>query len=209
MSSAPVGRPRDAGLDDRVFHAALVVYGRQGWSGFSIEAVAREARVGKASIYLRWSSKTDLLADALASVVPDASAIDTGSLRSDLIALGMPSVDNSFGAHADAFLRLHGEARHIPELAARWDAMRDSQVRTARSIVRRAIGRGELPARTPVTVMLDAIFGGIMMNAITVPPHLRDKAKADAPAHLEALIDLILAGIGERVAATSPEQAEG
>lgn len=196
MSSAPVGRPRDAGLDDRAYHAALTVYGRQGWSGFSIEAVAREARVGKASIYLRWSSKADLLADAVASMMTDTSAIDTGSFRSDLIAMGMISVKASFGPYADAFLRLHGEARHIPEIDARWDTMRGGQVKAARSMVRRAIRRGDLPPGTPVTPLLDAIFGGIMMNAITAPPHLREKAKADAPAHLEALVDLVLAGIG-------------
>lgn len=196
MSSAPpVGRPRDAGLDDRVYDAALTVYGRQGWSGFSIEAVAREARVGKASIYLRWSSKADLLAAAMSSIVRDASAIDTGTLRSDLVTLGMTSVEAGFGPYADAFLRLHGEAQHIPDLSDRWAAMRDSQVKAARAIVRRAIGRGELPADAPVTLLLDAVFGGILMNAIAAPADLREKAKTDAPAHLESLVDLVLAGL--------------
>lgn len=195
MSSAPVGRPRDAGLDDRVYQAALAVYGRQGWSGFSIEAVAREARVGKASIYLRWSSKADLLGAALNSFISDPSALDTGSLRSDLITLGMTSVEAGFGPHADAFLRLHGEAQHVPDLSDRWATLSHRQVKTARAMVRRAIARGELPADAPVTLLLDAVFGGILMNAIAAPPHLREKAKADAPSHLEALVDLVLAGL--------------
>jgi len=59
------GRPRAADIEMRVFEATLVVFGRHGWSGFSIEAVAAEARVGKASIYLRWNDKLQLLMDAI------------------------------------------------------------------------------------------------------------------------------------------------
>lgn len=195
MSTATAGRPRDAGLDERVHKAALALYGRVGWSGFSIEVVAREARVGKASIYLRWSSKAELLTAAVASMFPDVSALDTGSLRSDLIALGMTNLKLSFGPYADAFLRLNGEAHHIPELSAHWEEMRGGQVTTARSIVRRAIKRGELPADASPTLLLDAIFGGIYMHALSVPPHLRERAKAGSPAHLEGLVDLVLAGV--------------
>lgn len=198
MSSATLGRPRDAGLDERVYQAALALYGRVGWSGFSIEAVARAGRVGKASIYLRWSSKAELLTEAVASVIADTSAIDTGSLRSDLIALGMTNVKTSFGPYADAFLRLNGEAHHIPELAAHWEEMRGRQVMAARSIVRQAIKRGDLPGDASATLLLDAIFGGVLMNALSAPPYLRERAKAEAHAHLEGLVDLVLAGIGAR-----------
>ena len=41
--------------------AALAVYAEAGWSGFSFDAVARRAGVGKAPLYLRWASKEDLL----------------------------------------------------------------------------------------------------------------------------------------------------
>ena len=36
-----------------------------GWAGFTMEAVARRAGVGKASLYLRWTTKEALLADAV------------------------------------------------------------------------------------------------------------------------------------------------
>jgi DNA-binding transcriptional MerR regulator/predicted nucleic acid-binding protein len=42
------GRPRDPNLESRVFAAALRVYAEAGWSGFSFDAVARRAGVGKA-----------------------------------------------------------------------------------------------------------------------------------------------------------------
>lgn len=43
------GRPRDPDVDRRIIEAALQVFGLSGWSGFSMEAVARTAGVGKAS----------------------------------------------------------------------------------------------------------------------------------------------------------------
>jgi DNA-binding transcriptional MerR regulator len=50
------GRPRDPDLESRVLAAALRVYAEAGWSGFSFDAVARRAGVGKAPLYLRWQS---------------------------------------------------------------------------------------------------------------------------------------------------------
>jgi AcrR family transcriptional regulator len=41
-------------LEERVQEAACQLYGRVGWAGFSIDAVAREAPVGYSSICLRW-----------------------------------------------------------------------------------------------------------------------------------------------------------
>ena len=61
------GRPRDPDVDRRVAQAAVAQFGEAGWQGFSVEAVARRAGVGKASIYLRWPTKSELLLDALKS----------------------------------------------------------------------------------------------------------------------------------------------
>jgi AcrR family transcriptional regulator len=55
------GRPRDPNLESRVFAAVRTIYAEAGWSGFSFDAVARSAGVGKAPLYLRWKTKEDLL----------------------------------------------------------------------------------------------------------------------------------------------------
>lgn len=79
------GRPRDPDVDRRIIEAALQVFGLSGWSGFSMEAVARTAGVGKASLYLRWSSKADLLTEAVASRFAPIAEIDNGDVRADLV----------------------------------------------------------------------------------------------------------------------------
>jgi len=39
----------------------VALFGEAGWARFSVEAVARRAGVGKASVYLRWPTKEALL----------------------------------------------------------------------------------------------------------------------------------------------------
>lgn len=186
------GRPRDPLVEDRVFRAALDVYGASGWSGFSIEAVARRAKVGKASIYLRWSSKAELLCAALTAEVGDFAEGETGVFRDDLAELGKRHLEYYCGVNADALLRLSGEAHHTPELAAFFESFREQQVRAARGIVRRAIARGDLPADTSVTILLDTFFGGLLLHALATPARLRAKVLSRREQHVADLVDFLV-----------------
>ena len=55
--SGPSSRPRDPAVEERVVEATLGLYAQRGWSGLTMDAVAASAKVGKAALYLRWSSK--------------------------------------------------------------------------------------------------------------------------------------------------------
>lgn len=83
------GRPRDPEVTPRVLTAATTVLAELGMPGFTADDVAASASVGKASIYRRWNTTTDLLADVVRDLgvtdVPFAPA--PGNLRDDLIAL--------------------------------------------------------------------------------------------------------------------------
>jgi AcrR family transcriptional regulator len=81
IGTAHAGRPRDPDVDRRVADAAIALFGEAGWAGFSVEAVAKRACVGKASIYLRWPTKDALLVEALRRRVGTIAEVDTGSLR--------------------------------------------------------------------------------------------------------------------------------
>jgi AcrR family transcriptional regulator len=81
------GRPRDPELDRRIAQAALDLFADAGWAGFAMEAVARRAGVGKATVYLRWSSKEALLTDAVTLLLARVADVDTGTLRGDLVQL--------------------------------------------------------------------------------------------------------------------------
>jgi AcrR family transcriptional regulator len=194
MSATPTapGRPRDPEVDRRIAQAALDVFGDAGWAGFAMEAVAKRACVGKASLYLRWSNKEALLTDALTAGLPQVSDVDTGTLHGDLVELATQMLDLYAGASSRAALRLPLEVASIPGVAEHYDALRRAQVLAARAIVKRGIARGELPASTSVTLLLDTLVGGAMMHALTTPPEKRAALARDTASHARRLVDFLL-----------------
>lgn len=91
MTSAPTsaGRPRDNALDARIATAALAVLRVRGVEGFTVEAIAEQARCGKTSIYRRYRNRDEILAAVLAGLAGSAdervrSAED--NLREQLVA---------------------------------------------------------------------------------------------------------------------------
>jgi AcrR family transcriptional regulator len=200
-SGAGAGRPRDPQLEQRVQDVTCRLYGQVGWAGFSIDAVAREARVGKSSIYLRWPNNTALLLDSLQARIDVPYEVDTGSLRGDLLVLARSIFAILTGESGDAVLRLSGEARLVPELAPRWEEFQAANVAAVRRIARRAIDRQEIPPDAPVTLMLDALFGGVLMQCLTTPPSRIATLAKQADAYTEGLVDLVLA------AAVRPESS--
>ncbi len=193
MAERTAGRPRDPAMEQRVHLASCRVYGRFGWSGFTIEAVAREAGVGKASIYLRWSDRTALLIDSLSSTLVQVEDVDTGSLRGDLVALARLHLTYYFGELKQAGLRMTTEAFLTPELQATWEQRRESQVLAARAIVRRGIRRGELSPDASVTLVLDTLLGGVLMHALVLPDELAPDDGSDLDGYAESLVDFVLA----------------
>lgn len=187
------GRPRDPEVDRRVEEAALTVFAHQGWAGFSIEAVAREAGVGKASVYLRWSSKEELLTDAVAHAFDPIAEIDTGRVRDDLLELVGLLLDLYEGQHGLAARRMTVESEVTPGIAERWRDVRAGQVAAARRIVRRAVDRGELPPDAPVTLVIDTLCGAAMLRPVAVPERLRGRATATRSRYARDLVDFVLA----------------
>jgi AcrR family transcriptional regulator len=192
---ASPGRPRDPEVDRRVLSAAAEVFGEYGWGRFTVDAVARRAGVGKASIYLRWPDKKTLLISALEARLSRISDIDTGSVRDDLVRLAEQVLRSYSGASGLASIRLMLEADRVPGVAQHVDALRESQVRAARAIVRRGIARGELHEDTSVTLLLDAICGGCLNHVLATPDHLREQVRSRRADFAANLVDFVLGSV--------------
>ena len=86
-----LGRKRDHTRDPEILDAALDVLAETGYDGMTIDMVAARAKAGKATLYRRWASKSELVLDAVACMkstdVDLASPPDTGTLRGDLVAM--------------------------------------------------------------------------------------------------------------------------
>jgi len=97
------GRPRSAQAHKAIIDATLELLAEEGYQGLSIEEVAARAGVGKTTIYRRWSSKEELVMEAIRHVQVDVPFVDTGNFRNDLVAL-LKTVYQGFMAHPYPFL---------------------------------------------------------------------------------------------------------
>lgn len=82
------GRPRDASRDGAILRGVMAVLATEGLLGLSMDDVAAEAGVGKATIYRRWRSREEVLAATLRACQPVVAWPD-GSLavEAHLVAL--------------------------------------------------------------------------------------------------------------------------
>src|SRR3712207_1138418 len=88
VRSSRGGRPRDPSRDDVIRAAILRLLGEVGYGALTMDAVAAEAGVGKATIYRRWRTKQDLVVDTVSEVNRAWTATaDTGSIEGDLRSL--------------------------------------------------------------------------------------------------------------------------
>jgi AcrR family transcriptional regulator len=143
------GRKRDASRDAVILDAAVDVLAEAGYDGMTIDMVAARAKAGKATLYRRWPSKSELVLDAVACLKNAGLELenlpDTGTLRGDLVAMIRPhSIEDS-----QRKLQVMGGlvsmlSRH-PELAdAAQAAMVEPRARVNRFLLQRAIDRGEV-----------------------------------------------------------------
>jgi AcrR family transcriptional regulator len=149
------GRPRDPAVDEAILTATLALLGEAGYARLTMEQVAARARVGKASVYLRWPSKVALVAEAIQHGRPDLvpAVPDTGSLAGDMTTF-LRDMVRPRDAEALALPAVAGEAASNPEMR---EAFRRGVSHTIADrvgvIVRRAVGRGELAPDTDVDLL--------------------------------------------------------
>jgi AcrR family transcriptional regulator len=195
VASRP-GRRRDPSLEPRVVAAALAVYAEAGWSGFSFDAVARRAGVGKAPLYLRWASKEDLLLAAFGAHTTAITITDSGNLRDDLTEYTCRLIDSKAGADGWAFLRLHLEATLIPALHASFSSqIANPHVEGARALLDRALERGDLRSGSPTDLMLDSLYGAVLIKIILSPPGEREQLAQDPRGYAGQIVDFVLRGL--------------
>lgn len=190
------GRPRDPGLETRVFDAAIALYAETGWPGFHFDAVARGAGVGKAALYRRWGSRGVLLRETLEARWYSVAQIDTASLRGDLLALARMCFDKLTGPYGRVALHLHADAQRFGEMRESTGPWGEAVIRQSRLMVRRAIARGEIPASINHGLIIDAVVGGVTNHVTATPERLRPAMMAQAELFLVDLVDLVVRGIG-------------
>ncbi|WP_280382521.1 TetR/AcrR family transcriptional regulator [Nocardia wallacei] len=155
-----VGRPRDSQVDHAIASAARELVAERGYAGFTVDAVAARARVGKAAIYRRYATKQELIYSVLVRATRTPLVPDTGSLAGDLAAVCEAFGTRFDGLPPDVLNGLLADIYADPSLGDRFaDTFLASERFVVTEVLDRAVAAGDL-SRRPDPGMVQALLLG-------------------------------------------------
>lgn len=183
-----MGRPRSEQADAAILETALRHLRARGYGELSIERVAAESGVGKATVYRRYRNKADLASSALASITSDQfdrAPVPEGTR--DALIDHLRRFERGTGEIGlDVIASLLGE-RSDPELL---ELHRERVVRRGRArahgILRRAQERGEVRADLNLDAAMEMLVGSLFARRL---------AGDDGTPWPEVVVDTLLGGL--------------
>jgi AcrR family transcriptional regulator len=166
------GRPRDPSTDGRITDAAAELLLARGFERTTVDEVASNAGVGKATVYRRWPSKDDLAVAAIEKLfAKEFPEPDTGSIVADLregYRRVIAFVNTEEGA---AFMRMTvAEAVRDERIAALYLASTKRREEQSRRTFERAIARGEVRQDADVDTAVQWLGGLLTTRAVVGRP---------------------------------------
>ena len=170
-------RPRVEGdREQEILDATLTVLAETGYDRLTMDAVAAEAKASKATLYRRWSSKPELVVDAVCSHKEHPATPDTGTLRGDLLAAhsGMGGLNDPRALAVQAAV-VTAMARDAEFAATYRREFIGPKLAASRAIFERARDRGELRDDVDLDLLAPAL-PGIVLHRVFL---LGDEATPD------------------------------
>lgn len=155
-----------------MLQAALELLAEVGFDAMSMDAIATRARVGKTTIYRRYSSKAELVADAIEHIREEVEIPDTGSLWGDLEALIQNSAQislNSLGRQTVAMI-ISSAASNAEFAQIYWTKYLQPRRQAFAIVLERAKARKEVVTDLDPGLVFDTM-SGIMLYALIFPPN--------------------------------------
>lgn len=155
------GRPRSARSHANILEATRDLLIEAGIHGISIEGVAKQAGVGKATIYRHWDSKDALISEAIGSVADEIDIPDTGDVWKDF-SIVLKGLITSLTDNA-SFSAIKKVIAGLMESPALMDVYREQFIepryQVLHDILYKGIERGELRADIDVTNVIQVVGG--------------------------------------------------
>ena len=179
---ASPGRPRDQLVDEAVLRAALELFSEYGIEGASIGQIANRAGVARTTIYRRWSSREDLLVNAIErtrnfpeQLMEGLEKMQPDELVNLILDAGVDALTQTQFRKLAA--RLIGSSPSYPALMSAYQSkyMQPRRLAFIR-IFEKAQAQGLLPQNTDVEILGDMITG-TMLYYLLFQPDERNEAK--------------------------------
>ncbi len=189
------GRPRNAAVDTAVVETVLRLLEEGVTMGeLSMERIARETGVGKATLYRRWSGKEELMLDVLRSMEDADPELPGTSARDDLVVLLEMLRRRGLAKRSSAVLRtVLSQVKAHPRL---WKEYHETVIlarrETVHAVLRRGMTTGELRSDVDVQLLSDLFVSPMLSRAMLHEWH-------DLPEGLaEEIVDAVMEGARPR-----------
>ena len=176
-----IGARKNPQTEEAILDAAATIIADKGIAGLRMEAVARAARAGKATLYRWWPSRGALLLAVYQKKKPQFTYHDTGSLEGDLKHF-VTDLTAIWKAESGAFFRaILAEAQSDPDVAEMLSTYHSERRNALRELFARAEARGEIPADGTAASRAELLIGMMWLRLMT---HRLDEPFEDAIALL-------------------------
>ncbi|MBO0656719.1 TetR/AcrR family transcriptional regulator [Streptomyces triculaminicus] len=163
------GRPRSPAVDTAVVETVLrLLEDGVGVAELSMERIAREAGVGKATVYRRWAGKEALMLDVLRSLDEAVPGPAGACVRDDLVALLEFLRRRGLAKRSSAVLRT--VVAQVQARPALWAEYHDTVVAARReafeAVLRRGMASGEIRADLDTELLTDLFVSPMLSRAL-------------------------------------------
>jgi AcrR family transcriptional regulator len=189
------GRPRDAAAREAIVATTLRLLAERGFQGATIEAIAAQAGVGRNTIYRRWTTKDELVADALRELTAEREVGDGDAVLYDVLLAWIRDyarvlADPVFGRILPGVL---GELQRSPAFAQVYaDRVVRPRRRALLDLLTQARERGAIRSDAQVEHVADLLAGPPFLRLLPLGlPHVSER-------YAEELLETIWRGIEPR-----------
>ena len=178
-----VGRPRSEGCRQKVLAAADTLFTRDGLARMSVDAVAQQAGVSKATIYRWWPNKAAIVMEALlTSSEAEVYVAVSPFPEEDLIARVRRTVALFRGPRGRVIASLIGQAQSDPEIAEAYRQHLLGPRRIAmRAAIQRAVDAGIYRPDIDFDLAIDTVYGPLYQRLLLAHAPLDEAFERDYP----------------------------
>jgi AcrR family transcriptional regulator len=194
MTESRRGRPRSPVVHAAILDATRSLLVQNGYADVSMDRVASHAGVGKQTLYRRWPSKAQLVAEAVMDAYQEGGSFelpDTGDVATDLRDWLHRNANTLAPPENAALVRaLAAAAADDPHAGeALYRQLTGPQHDAVIQRLRRGTDAGQIRADADLEAVADALIGTILYRVLARP------TTGEPVGHFDGLIDVLIAGV--------------
>ena len=175
------GRPRDPRIDESILRAVRELLVCVGYSNLTMSAVAERAGTTKTALYRRWSSKAELVHEAVFPATPASGLrVPDAAIAADVRSMVVATRDVfSTPMLRSALPGLIADVAADPALSARVNSRFADLIAAVRIRLDEAVARGEVRPYVQVDRLVEIIGGTTLMQLLLRPGQQADDEWVD------------------------------